>query len=524
MTISEPHRRPPVLRRPAGAGRARWHDRLPLWLFASGGGAALMLIPAIHAGLTGAHAVGRPFLYGGILFGVLVVLVGLSLVTRAAVQGARGLLLSLLAIYLLLPMMLAAPLYEAVPDLGFADAWFEMVSSLTTTGATVFDRPGRLPDSLHLWRALVGWYGGFVMWVAAIAVLAPQRLGGFELMLTSVQVGRDVTLGRAAVAEYPNRRVWRFARALAPVYGGLTLAIWLLLLIAGEDPLVAACHAMSTLASSGISPLPSMQSSSADHWGEAVLLVGMVFALSRSTFAQDMPQPVGRRWWQDPEMRMASALLVAAPAVIYLHHWIGLIDVGGAAPDPWRSLWGAIFTTTSFLTTTGFISAEWEVARNWSGLTTPGLILIGLAMVGGGVATTAGGVKLLRVYVLYRHGQFEAGRLVHPRLVSSPGHRARRFRMDAAYLAWLSFMLFAIAFAGGMLALSALGQPFEAAMILTTAALTNTGPLVVVASTAPIPLGLLDTATQTVLALAMVLGRLETLAIVALLNPDFWRA
>jgi trk system potassium uptake protein TrkH len=483
-----------------------------------------MLVPAIHAGLTGAHAAGRPFLYGAILFGVLVTLVGLSLATRAAVHGARGLLLSLLAIYLLLPVMLAAPLYEAVPDLGFVDAWFEMVSSVTTTGATVFDRPGRLPDSLHLWRALVGWYGGFVMWVAAIAVLAPQRLGGFEMMLTSVQVGRDITLGRAAVAEYPNRRVWRFARALAPVYGGLTLAVWLMLLTAGEDPLVAACHAMSALASSGISPLASMQASSADHWGEAVLLIGMVFALSRSTFARDMPEPAGRRWWQDPEIRMAAALLLAAPAVIYLHHWVGLIDVGGAAPDPWRSLWGAVFTTASFLTTTGFISAEWEVARNWSGLTTPGLILMGLAMVGGGVATTAGGVKLLRVYVLYRHGQFEATRLVHPRLVSSPGHRARRFRMDAAYVAWLSFMLFAIAFAAGMLALAALGQPFEAAMVLTTAALTNTGPLVAVASAQPILPGMLDSATQTVLALAMVLGRLETLAIVALLNPDFWRA
>jgi trk system potassium uptake protein TrkH len=362
------------------------------------------------------------------------------------------------------------------------------------------------------------------MWVAAIAVLAPQRLGGFELMLTSVQVGRDGTLGRAATAEFPNRRVWRFVRALAPVYGGLTLAVWLLLLIAGEDPLVAACHAMSTLATSGISPLPSMQSSAADHWGEAVLLVGMVFALSRGTFAQDMPQPVGRRWWQDPELRMASALLVAAPGVIYLHHWIGLIDVGGASPDPLRSLWGAVFTTASFLTTTGFISAEWEVARNWSGLSTPGLILMGLAMVGGGVATTAGGVKLLRVYVLYRHGQFEAARLVHPRLVSSPGHRARRFRIDAAYLAWLSFMLFAIAFASGMLALSALGQSFEAAMILTTAGLTNTGPLAAVAGSAPISWGALDTTAQTVLALAMVLGRLETLAIVALLNPEFWRA
>lgn len=483
-----------------------------------------MLVPAIHAGMNDAHAAGRPFLYGALVFGVLIGLVGLSVATRTPTQGARSLLLSLLATYLLLPVMLATPLYEAVPDLGFVSAWFEMVSSLTTTGATVFDRPARLPDSLHLWRALVGWYGGFIMWVAAIAVLAPQRLGGFELMLTAVQVGRDGTMGRASTAEFPARRVWRFARALAPVYGGLTLLVWFLLLLAGEDPLIAACHAMSTLATSGISPLSSMQDTVSGRWGEVVLLGAMVFALSRNTFARDMPQTVGRRWWQDPELRMAAAILVAAPAVIYLHHWIGRIDVGGISPDPLRNLWGGVFTTASFLTTTGFISADWEVARNWSGLTTPGLILIGLAMVGGGVATTAGGVKLLRVYVLYRHGQFESARLVHPRLVASPGHRARRFRLEAAYVAWLSFMLFAIAFAGTMLTLAALGLHFEPAMILTTAALTNTGPLVTVAGMVPIELGGLGTPLQVVLALAMVLGRLETLAIVALLNPEFWRA
>lgn len=493
-------------------------------MFTAGAGAALMLVPAVHAGLTGAHAAGRPFLYGAVVFGVLIGLVGMSLATRTAARSARSLLLSLVVTYLALPAMLAAPLYEAVPDLDFVSAWLEMVSSLTTTGATVFDRPGRLPDSLHLWRALVGWYGGFIMWVAAIAVLAPQRLGGFELLLTDAQVGRDGTLDRTRVAAFPSRRVWRFARALAPVYGGLTLGVWLLLLFVGEDPLVAACHAMSVLASSGISPVAGLQASAAGTWGEAVLLAAMVFALSRTTFARDMPRPVGRRWWQDAELRMAGAILLAAPTVIYLNHWVGRIDMGTAGPDPWRSLWGAVFTTTSFLTTTGFVSAEWDVARNWSGLTTPGLILIGLAMIGGGVATTAGGVKLLRVYVLYRHGQFEAARLVHPRIVSSPGHRARRFRMEAAFVAWLSFMLFAVAFAGGMLTLAALGQPFEAAMILTTAALTNTGPLVAVAGATPISVGTLDGAVQTVLALAMVLGRLETLAIVALLNPDFWRA
>lgn len=485
--------------------------------------AVLMLVPALFAGFTGDHAAGRPFVYGAIVFSVLTGLVALAMATRPVDHAARGLLLSLLATYLVLPVMMAAPLYEAVPGLGFSNAWFEMVSSVTTTGATVFLQPAKIPDTVHLWRALVGWYGGFIIWVAAIAILAPLRLGGFELVLTSVKIGRDGALGRAALSDFPMRRIWRFSSALAPVYGGLTLAVWLLLLIAGEDPFIAACHAMSVLASSGISPLVSLQESLSNHWGEGVLFVAMIFALSRATFARDMPKPVGRRLWQDPELRIAVALLLAVPILIFAHHWISLYDVGGTTPNLARSLWGSLFMTMSFLTTTGFVSAEWEVARYWSGIATPGLILLGLAMVGGGVATTAGGVKLLRVYVLYRHGKFESGRLVHPHLTASPGHRARRFPVEAAYTAWLCFMLFALAFTFVLLALSLTGLGFETTMILTTAALTNTGPLTAMAGASPIPLGDLSAVAQGILSLAMVLGRLETLAIIALLNPEFWR-
>lgn len=489
----------------------------------AGFGALLMLVPAVFAGLHGEHDAGRPFLYGAIVFTALSGLVGLAAATGVPDRTARGQLLSLLVTYLAVPVMLAAPLYEAAPGLSFANAWFEMVSSLTTTGATVFDRPARLPDTIHLWRALVGWYGGLIIWVAAIAILAPVRVGGFELVLASVKLGGAAAREKAPQAEFPIRRIWRFARGLAPVYGGLTLAVWLALLIAGEDPFVAACHAMAALSSSGITPLVGLQESVAGLRGEAILLLAMVFAISRTTFARDMPTPIGRRWWQDPELRIAAALLATVPLVIFVHHWLGRFDVGGAQPDTLRSLWGGLFMTMSFLTTTGFVSGEWDIARSWSGITTPGLILLGLAMVGGGVATTAGGVKLLRIYVLYRHGKFESARLVHPRLTASPGHRSRRFRIEAAQTAWLSFMLFALVFAVVVLALSLTGIRFETNIILTTAALTNAGPLTAVAGAQPVALAGLAAAAKGILGIAMVLGRLETLAIIALLNPEFWR-
>lgn len=462
----------------------------------------------------------------GIVLLGLSVFVGLS--ARALWIGSqtRSLLLSLVGVYLLLPIGLALPVAEAVPGLSFRNAYFEMVSSITTTGATVFDLPDRIAPTIHLWRALVGWLGGFLIWVSAIAILAPLRLGGFEVVLTADQVGGDRKLGRTASETTPMQRIWRYTLDLAPIYGLLTLALWLCLLFVGEEPFLAVCHAMATLSTSGISPATNLGSTQSALLGEITIFVFLIFALSRSMFAQDMPTPMIRRKYQDPELRLAFVIVFSVPLVMFMHHWVAVLEITSPVPlsGTVEAYWGAIFTTLSFLTTTGFISESWPEAQNWSGLSTPGLILMGLALIGGGVATTAGGVKLLRVYALYKHGQLELSRLVHPSMIASPGNPARRIRRDSAYVAWLYFMIFALSVAAIMTTLSLFNIDFETGVILTVAALSNTGPLTAVAGETPIALAQLDVRAQMVLSAAMVMGRLETLAIIALLNPDFWRA
>jgi trk system potassium uptake protein TrkH len=114
-------------------------------------------------------------------------------------------------------------------------------------------------------------------------------------------------------------------------------------------------------------------------------------------------------------------------------------------------------------------------------------------------------------------------RIVHPSSIGGGGEMARRLRREGAYMSWIFFMLFALSIAGVMMAVSATGLAFEPATILSIAALSNTGPLAVVAGDAPLSWAELSDATKAVLALAMVLGRLETLALIALFNPDFWR-
>ncbi len=227
----------------------------------------------------------------------------------------------------------------------------------------------------------------------------------------------------------------------------------------------------------------------------------------------------------DPELRMAVLILTVVPALLFLRHWVGALEVDEVKDTPatLRALWGTTFTVLSFLTTTGFESADWAEARDWSGLASPGLILAGLAVIGGGVATTAGGVKLLRVYALFRHGEREIERLVHPDSVGGGGTEARRLRRQGAQMAWIFFMLFALSIAVTMLALALTGLDFVGSTAFAVAALSTTGPLARLAAEAPLIWSDLNEAARAIAAAAMVLGRLETLAIIALLNPDFWR-
>jgi trk system potassium uptake protein TrkH len=313
---------------------------------------------------------------------------------------------------------------------------------------------------------------------------------------------------------------------LIPIYAGLTLVLAVALGLAGEPPVVATIHAMSTLSTSGITSATGLVGSPAGALGEVLIFVFLIFALSRRSFTSGFGHELGQRLSRDREVRLALLTVVVLPMLLFLRHWVGALEVNdlGNAEAAFRALWGSVFTVLSFLTTTGFVSDDWALARSWSGLPTPGLILMGLVIMGGGVATTAGGLKLLRVYALYKHGAREIGKLIHPHSVASAGRLGRRIRREGAYIAWVFFMLFIVSMGAVMLALAATGLNFEHSMVLAISALSTTGPLASVAASAPISYLGLNDAAKLILAAAMILGRMETLVLIALFNPGFWRA
>ncbi|MEM8555243.1 MAG: potassium transporter TrkG [Pseudomonadota bacterium] len=500
-------------------------DRVPLFLYLCVASGLSMLPIALLATTDGDFEIARPFFYGGVLVVAVSVMIALTLVNQAPKMVSRQHLLALLGAFTLLPVILAVPMWEALPNLRPMDAYLEMVSAISTTGLTVQPDPELWPRAIHLWRAHVAWMGGLLIWITTLAILAPLRIGGYEMILPPRQDGkRDdrLTFGRTISLQL---RLWRIALDFVWIYAGLTFALWLGLMVVGETPFIALCHAMSTIATSGISPVGGLQMGEAGTWGEVLVFGFFIFAITRASLSPSFFTSWGK-FSHDPELRVAVAVIVMVTAVLFIRHWYALVETAeliGLELIP-RAVWGAVFTSASFLTTTGFVSENWEIARVWSGLSTPGMVLLGLALVGGGTATTAGGVKLLRIYVLYKHGQREVSRLVHPSAVGGIGSKNRPVRQEAAFMAWLFFMLFALSIALTMMALGFAGVDFEPATVLTLAAISNTGPLVEVAAAEPMDIVGLSDPVKLILCCAMTLGRLETLAIIALLNPDFWRA
>jgi trk system potassium uptake protein TrkH len=483
-----------------------------------------MYLPAAHALVRDDHPTSRSFFYSGTLGLILITILAIVLSGRKGHPRSFTYLLALLAAFVFLPLFLAVPFHDALGTTRFLNAYVDMVSALTTTGANVLGDPARLNDSLHLWRAQVAWMGGLMMWIAAYAILAPLSLGGFEVT-TQGQPGRAQSADGYKQASDPRVRMTKAVRVLLPVYLGLTLVLWVALLMLGDRPLVALCHAMSVMATSGISPLGGVEGAQAGLPGEAVMALFMLFALSRLSFSSDTATKGSARLDQDPEFRIGLLVVVVLPVVLFLRHFLGAYDVDQieAAGTALRALWGSVFTVLSFLSTTGFASADWSTAQAWSGLQTPGLILMGLALIGGGVATTAGGVKLLRVYVLYLNGLREMERLIHPSSVGNEGRERRRIQRRGVFVAWIFFMLFALSLAAVTVLLTLTGVGFEDAMLLSVASLSTTGPLIEVASEGSIRLIELGSAAKMILAGAMILGRFEMLAIITLIGAGSWK-
>ncbi len=396
----------------------------------------------------------------------------------------------------------AVPLMFAELNLDFTDAFFEAMSGLTTTGSTVVSGLDQAPPGILLWRAILQWVGGIGFIVVGLAILPFLQVGGMQLF----------RLESSDKSEKAVPQAKRFALLLLSIYVGLSAACVVALMAAGMPPLESLIHAMATLSTGGF----STSDSSVGHFGSAsiewIILVFMVLGslpfLLYVRFVQGRPDLL----FEDQQVRNFIRFLFIV--IIALTAWMVLDQ----RMPPVEALRLVAFNVISVVTTTGFASTDYS---RWGD---PAIVVFFLlTFVGGCTGSTAGGLKAFRFDILRLALRIHVHRLIYPHGAFVAGYNSRKVT-DDVFTGVLLFMgLYVITVAMVALLLGLMNLDLVTAITGAATAVGNVGP-----GLGPIigPAGnfaSLPAAAKWVLAIAMLLGRLELFTVLALLARGFWK-
>ena len=428
-------------------------------------------------------------------------LMWLPLRGRRELRGGDGFLITAL-FYIGLGLFGAIPFILAPElNLAFVDAVFESMSGLTTTGATVLVNLDDMPKSLLFYRQQLQWFGGMGIIVLAVAIFPMLGIGGMQLYRTeSPGPGKDNKL---------TPRITETAKALWYIYVSLTAACATAYWFAGMTAFDAICHSFATVAIGGFSTHDASIGFFNSPAIEAVACVFMV--LSGINFALHFL--VWRRrnillYFADYELRTYLLVLILVSfAVVSI-----LLGEDGQL----SALRQGIFQTISYATTTGFVT---EDVSQWPASASTLLLLAAFA--GGCAGSTAGGIKLVRILMIYLQGMREVRRLIHPNGVFPIKLGTTPVSDRLIESVWSFFSVYAMLFFLSVILIMLSSElDFLTAFSAVGATLNNLGPgLGEVASN----YASLDADVKWVLMFNMMLGRLEIFTLLVLLTPAYWR-
>ncbi|WP_049253589.1 TrkH family potassium uptake protein [Neisseria elongata] len=398
----------------------------------------------------------------------------------------------------------ALPFYLYFPNIGYTDAFFEAVSGLTTTGATVMSSLDTLAPSLNFWRHMMNWLGGMGIIVLAVAILPMLGVGGTQLFKAEIP-GIDKDSKMAPRISQTAKRLWL-------VYLTFTLLTCMGLKWAGMGWFDAVCHAMSAFSLGGFSTHDASIAFFDSPAIEAVLiaatLLGAVNFASHFAMAREKsPKP----YWRDEEARAMLTILAASIAAASVYMW------QQGYYTPLEALRYVSFNFVSIGLANGFANADFAT---WPLLVT--LWMFFLSNVLANTGSMGGGIKMARALVLAKFSLREVSLLLHPNAVRTVKLN-RRSISDRTAMAVMAFIfvyfMTVVIFTLGLLAS---GMDFITALSATIACITNAGPGLGAVGPAD-NYAALSGLQKWMCAAVMLLGRLEIFTVFILFTPDYWK-
>lgn len=405
---------------------------------------------------------------------------------------------SVLSLFAALPFILSLQ-----PTISVTDAVFESVSGLTTTGASVFYQIDFLPRAILYYRQQLQFLGGMGIVVLAVAILPMLGIGGLQLYRVEMPgPTKDHKL---------TPRIAGTAKVLWAIYVGLTCCCALAYWASGMPLFNAIGESFGTVATGGF----SMHSDSFAYYNSALIdSVGIVFMVLGGTnfslhfLALQQRSLLG--YWRDHEFRVYIRILLLAILVS-----MAVLLAYSVYNNPGTAFIKAAFNVVSLATTTGYVSTSFQ---SWP--TFLPMLLMLLAIMGGCAASTTGGLKVLRVLLLYRQGIREIHRLIHPRAVFKVKLGNQSLSEEVVEAIWGYISIFIAVFIALLLLLMAVGMNLETAVGALVACLANAGAGIGAISGS---FSGLSDVSKWILTFAMIAGRLEIFTILVLFSPAFWR-
>ena len=396
----------------------------------------------------------------------------------------------------------ALPYYFSGAIPSFTDAFFESMSGFSTTGATILTNIEGLPKSLHLWRSLTHWIGGMGIIVLSLAILPMLGIGGMQLFKAEVP---------GPTADKLTPRVNQTAKILWMVYVGITATEIIFLMFGGMDLFDATCHSFATMATGGFSTKNASIASYNSAYIDYVITIFMF--LAGANFALHYKFIIGKFniHWKDFEFKAYLGInLLIASIVTMSNYWNGVYT---SLADSFRY---GIFQTVSLVTTTGFGTADYEL---WTPIAQ--MLLFLLFFIGGSAGSTGGGMKVIRICVVLRHGMIELKKLIHPKAIIPLRIGKRVITKDVTYSIMGFFILYMLIFVLVTISLTTFDIDLLTSIGCAASCLGNIGPGL--GNVGPTEnYAWIPDAGKWILSMSMMVGRLEIYTVLVLLTKGFW--
>ncbi len=397
----------------------------------------------------------------------------------------------------------ALPFYLHGSVSTYTDAFFEAMSGFTTTGASVLTNIEANPRGILFWRSLTHWLGGMGIIVLSLAILPFLGVGGMQLFKAEVP---------GPVPEKLTPRIQQTALLLWGVYVILSVAETILLVFAGMSLFEALTHTFGTMATGGFSPKSLSVGFYRSPFVEWIITAFMFLAGANFTLHYFALRGRLSVFWKDEEFRFYALVTLLGTATI-----MAVLLAGKTYASLSDALRYSAFQVVSILTTTGFVTADFE---RWPAYAQ--LLLLVLMFIGGCAGSTGGGMKNIRVLLLARQAKAEIRRLLHPRAVIVPRVGGKVVEREAINSVAVFFVVYMALFVGASLVMAGMGLDLVSAISSVAATLGNIGPGLGIVGPmdnyAAVPW-----AGKWILSLCMLLGRLELFTVLMLFVPGTWR-